>query len=190
MGSAKENRRPGQALLIVDMISCWDFPDAEKLLPGAAAIAAEIALLKGRCARTSIPVIYANDNVGQWRSDFKSLVSKSLRCAGDGAAVTAMLKPSEDDYFILKPKHSAFFATPLELLLKDLDVDQLIITGVASDQCVMASVAEARMRDIDVVVVRDCVASQTNARNETALQQFREVFKLQTPLGSDVSLAG
>lgn len=159
----------GVALLIIDMISCWSVPDAEKLLPGAVAIAPQIAVLKARCARA--PAIYANDNMGRWRSDFASLVAMSLDCGGNAAAVTAALRPSERDYFVLKPKHSAFFATPLALLLQDLHVQRLIVCGVSSDQCVMASVAEARMRDIDVVFPRDCVASQTLKRNAVALRR-------------------
>lgn len=187
-GLGAERAPGGVALLIIDMISCWSFPDAEKLLPGAVAIAPQIAVLKSRCARASVPAIYANDNMGRWRSDFASLVAMSLDCGGNAAAVTTALRPSERDYFVLKPKHSAFFATPLALLLQDLHVQRLIVCGVSSDQCVMASVAAARMRDIDVVVPRDCVASQTLKRNAVALRQFAEVFKLKTPLARRIPL--
>ena len=187
-GLGAEAAPGGTALLIVDMISCWSFPDAEKLLPGAVAIAPRIAALKARCARASVPVIYANDNMGRWRSDFARLVALSLDGGGNAAAITTALRPSENDYFILKPKHSAFYATPLTLLLQDLQVQRLMICGVASDQCVLASVAEARMRDIEVVIPRDCVASQTQERNAVALRQFAEVFKLRTPLGSRLAL--
>ena len=117
-----------------------------------------------------------------------SAAPRILDCGGNVAAVTTALRPSERDYFVLKPKHSAFYATPLALLLRDLQVRRLIVCGVASDQCVMSSVAEARMRDIDVVVPRDCVASQTHQRNDVALQQFAEVFKLKTPLARRLAL--
>lgn len=187
-GLGVEHAPGGAALLIVDMISCWSFPDAEKLLPSAVAIAPSIAALKRRCARASVPVIYANDNLGRWRSDFANLVSMSLDCGGNAAAVTTALRPSANDYFILKPKHSAFYATPLALLLQDLRVHRLIICGVASDQCVMTTVADARMRDIDVVVPRDCVASQTTQRSAVALCQFAEVFKVKTPFGRRLSM--
>lgn len=105
------------ALLIIDMISCWDFPDAEKLLPGAHFIAGRIAALKARCTRAGVPAIYVNDNRGRWRSDFPKLVELSLASGGAGAEITSTLLPEETDYFVLKPKQSAFFATPLELLL-------------------------------------------------------------------------
>lgn len=185
------SQQPGQgetALVIVDMISCWDFPDAERLLPFASAIAAPIAALRRRCHRSGMPVIYANDNRGRWQSDFSHLVESSLKCGGEVAAITRSLMPGGDDYFVLKPKQSAFFGTPLELLLQHIGVKRLIVTGVASDQCVITTAVEARMRDLDVVVPRDCVASQTEWRNHAVLRQLEEAHKLPTTAGPYIRL--
>jgi nicotinamidase-related amidase len=176
------------ALLIIDMISCWDFPDAEKLLPGAYAIARRIAALKARCTRAGVPAIYVNDNRGRWRSDFPKLVELSLASGGAGAEITSALLPQETDYFVLKPKQSAFFATPLELLLAYLKATRLIVTGVASDQCIWATVADAGMRDLQAVVPRDCVASQTSARNERFLRQAQEALRVSTTPGPRIRL--
>jgi nicotinamidase-related amidase len=176
------------ALLIIDMISCWDFPDAEKLLPGAHAIATRIATLKARCTRAGVPTIYVNDNRGRWRSDFPKLVELSLAAGGAGAEITSALQPEETDYFVLKPKQSAFFATPLELLLAYLKASRLIVTGVASDQCIVATVADAGMRDLESIVPRDCVASQTPARNERFLRQAKEALGVSTPPASRIRL--
>ncbi|MET3493345.1 cysteine hydrolase family protein [Variovorax boronicumulans] len=185
---APENAAGHTALLIIDMINCWDFPDADKLLPRAAAIAPRIAALKARCRSASVPVIYANDNRGRWRSDFPALVGLSLGQGGAGAAITSSLQPDADDYFVLKPKHSAFFGTPLDLLLQHLDARRLILTGVASDQCVLATAMEAVMRDYAVVIPRDCVASQSVARNDTVLRQIEQFQKLPTTPGSRIRL--
>jgi nicotinamidase-related amidase len=164
---------PGNsALLILDLISDWRFPDAEKLLPHALAIAPTVAAFKARCRSARVPVIYGNDNQGQWRSDFRQVVETSLASGGSGARVTALLAPHDDDYFVLKPKHSAFFGTPLDLLLQYLGVRRLFVAGVASDQCVVATAMDARMRDYEVVVVSDSVASQSRARNRRALEHF------------------
>jgi len=176
------------ALVIVDMISCWDFPDAEKLLPHAARITGRIAALKRRCQREGVPVIYANDNRGQWQSDFGRLVEQSVQRGGDIAAVTQALLPDADDYFVLKPKQSAFFGTPLELLLQHLGVSRLIVTGVASDQCVVTTAVEARMRDLEVVVPRDCIASQTVQRNDAVLRQLEQAHKLPVTPGARIRL--
>ena len=179
----------GIALLVVDMISCWDFPDANKLLIGARHIAPRIAALKARCRRARVPVIYANDNRGRWRSDFPTLVETSLERGGQGAAITQELEPARDDYFVLKPSHSAFFGTPLELLLRYLEVHRIAITGVASDQCVLSTALEARMRSLEVIVPRDCVATQSAARNRAVLRQLGDVHRVPTTPGPRIRLA-
>ena len=176
------------ALLIIDMISCWDFPDADKLVRGALGIVPAVRALKARCREVGVPVIYTNDNHGKWRSDFATLVRESRDCGMAGAHITEVLAPDHDDYFVLKPKHSGFFSTPLELLLRDLSVDRVLLSGVASDQCVLVTAAEARMRDLDVVVPRDCVASQSRARNADALVHYDQVLKVATTPGPEVDL--
>lgn len=177
---APDRAAGGQALLVIDMISCWDFPDADKLLPGALAIAPSIARFAGRCRSAGVPVIFVNDNLGRWRSDFRELVQQSLAGGGDAATITSGLRPRAEDYFVLKPKHSAFHATPLSLLLEHLEVQTVLVAGVSSDQCVMTSVAEARMRDLEVIVPRDLVASQSEHRNKVACMQFEDVYGLRT----------
>ncbi|HEV7912606.1 MAG TPA: isochorismatase family cysteine hydrolase [Albitalea sp.] len=185
---AEHHAAGGRALLIVDMISSWDFPDADKLLPQAAAIAAPIAALAARCRRRGVPVIYGNDNRGQWRSDFRRVVEQSLAAGGDGAQITRQLAPGDEDYFVLKPKQSAFFGTPLDLLLRHLGAHRLLIAGVASDQCVMTSAMAARMRDYEVLVPADCVASQTAARNKRAIATFEEALNIRTTASTRLRL--
>ena len=100
--------------------------------------------------RAGVPVIYVNDNRGRWRSEFRELVRVSIAESKTGAAIAKHLQPRDDDYSVLKPKHSAFYATPLDLLLRHLRVTRLLISGVASDQCIVMSAAEAKMRDYEV----------------------------------------
>lgn len=186
---ADERAAQGTALLVVDMISCWDFPDAELLRPFAVEISPRIAMLKARCAAAGVPTIYCNDNRGRWRSDFRTLVDSATACGGPGAEIVRRLAPEEDDYFVLKPMHSAFFGTPLELLLKHLHVKRILLTGVSSDQCIMFSAAEAKMRGLEVLVPRDAVASQSVKRQEAALRQFRETHNIETPSVEHLQLA-
>ena len=166
--------------IILDLISDWTFPDAHKLLPRAAAIAPRVRALRDRCQRAGVPTIYCNDNRGHWRSDFRQVISLSQQAGGAGARITALLAPSEDDFFVLKPKHSAFFGTPLELLLQHLRARRLILSGVASDQCVVATAFDARMRDYEVVVPRDCVASQSASRNRRAIEHLAAATSIRT----------
>jgi len=177
------------ALLVVDMFSRWDFADADKLLRAALAIAPRIAALKRRCARARVPTVFINDNAGRWRSDAPAIVTRSAGASPEAAAIAAQLAPGDDDYFVLKPKHSAFFATPLDLLLRHLRVRRVLVTGVAGDQCVTLTAIEARMQDYDVAVPADCVGSQTARRNASALRFLREAHKVATPQSRAVRLA-
>jgi nicotinamidase-related amidase len=135
-----------------------------------------------------VAVIYANDNHGQWRSDFRHVVASSLSEGGAGARITRILSPQEDDYFVLKPRHSAFFATPLELLLEHLQTKTLIVVGVTADQCVLNTVADGRIRNFEVVVPADCVAALTPARKRRALAHFHEALEVRTPSSRAVRL--
>jgi nicotinamidase-related amidase len=176
------------ALLIIDMISDWRFPDAERLLPGARAIAPRIAALKQRCRAAGVPVIYANDNRGRWRSDFRRVVRRSLE--ERGAEITRALMPDDEDYFLLKPSQSAYFCTPLELLLQDLKVQRLLLTGVAADQCIALTAAEARMRQCDVEAPADCIAAQDDERHARMLAHFQQALGVPTPPSDRVALSG
>jgi nicotinamidase-related amidase len=178
----------GSALLVVDMISTWDFAGADKIVRAALAIAPRIGALKRRCLRAGVPVIYVNDNRGRWRSEFRELVRVSVESSEAGAAIAASLLPRDYDYSVLKPKHSAFYATPLDLLLRHLRVNRLLVTGVASDQCIVMSAAEARMRDYEVIVPGDCVAAQTPARNARALRHLGEAHGIETTPSTRVEL--
>jgi len=187
-GLAVEAANGATGLLVVDMISCWDFPDAHKLLPVAVSVSHRIAALKRRCRAAGVPVVYANDNRGRWRSDFGALVELSIACGGGGAEITNALRPNHDDYFVLKPQQSAFVATPLEQLLAVLGVKRLIVTGVASDQCVLSTATDARMRGLEVVMPRDCTGTQTARRQAMLMAQCPEVFGIATTPGPRIRL--
>jgi nicotinamidase-related amidase len=178
----------GTALLVVDMISTWDFDGADKMVAAAIAIAPRIGALKRRCSRAGVPAIYVNDNRGRWRSEFRELVRVSVAESNTGAAIAKHLAPHDEDYSVLKPKHSAFYATPLDLLLRHLRVNRLLITGVASDQCIVMSAAEAKMRDYDVIVPRDCIGDQTPARTARALRHLGEALGIETTPSAGVRL--
>ena len=162
-----------RALLIVDMINRLEFDGAAGMLPAALAAAERLAELKDALQRHGVPVIYANDNFGRWRSDFRSVVRSCLRPGVRGRPLAERLHPGPRDYFVLKPKHSAFFATPLELLLRQLGVRELVIGGLAGDGCVLFTAYDAHLRDLRVFVPEDACASETAARNERALTQIR-----------------
>jgi nicotinamidase-related amidase len=174
-GAAPDKSR--SVLLLVDVINDFDFPEGHQLLRFALPAARRIATLKKRLRSRGVPTIYVNDNFGRWQSDFKKQVE---RCVSDeclGAPIARLLIPSEDDYFILKPKHSGFYSTSLDVLLTYLGARKLIIAGFAGDICVLFTANDAYMRDYELIVPADCVASETAAANRNACQQMKRFLR-------------
>jgi len=167
----------GTCLVIIDMINAFTFDDAEKLFPAVVQAAGWIARLKQRAAAAQVPVIYVNDNFGKWRHDFHKLVEHCMKTQCRGKPVAERLTPTEADYFVLKPKHSGPFATPLELLLKFLGTRRLILTGVAGDNCVLYTAADAHMRGFAVCVPADCIVSLDSNSNQAALDHMKTTLK-------------
>jgi nicotinamidase-related amidase len=161
-----ENKIP-VAMLIIDVINDFNFPEAPLLLKTSAPIAEKIANLKKRAKKEGIPVIYVNDNFGQWQSDKQKLVEYCMD--QDGGDFVKTLQPDDDDYFVIKPKHSGFFSTPLSTLLNDLKVQTLIICGVAGNICVLFTANDAYMRGFNIYAPSDCSASNIEEDNERAL---------------------
>jgi len=165
------------ALLLIDVINDLSFEGSEPLVEQATAMATRVAALKRRARKAGIPAIYINDNFGRWQSDFRRIVKHCLEDGVPGEAVARILEPEEDDYFVLKPKHSAFFETTLDTLLAYLQAKTLIMTGIAGNICILFSANDAYMRDYHIVVPADCVVSNSVEENEHALNQIKQVLK-------------
>jgi nicotinamidase-related amidase len=165
------------ALLLIDVINDLDFDGSDELRHHAVPMARRLRALKQRARRAGVPAIYINDNFGKWRSDFRTLVAHCISDNVPGRPVARLLKPGREDYFVLKPKHSAFYLTTLDLLLRSLDVRTVILTGIAGNNCVLFSANDAYMRDLKLVVPADCIVSNTAEENEYALKQMHTVLK-------------
>jgi nicotinamidase-related amidase len=168
--------RSSTALLILDMISDFRFPEGEQAARAALRIAPRVAQLRDRVHEAGFSVLYVNDNPGKWRSDGAALIRNALSERSLGAGVASMLRPRDDDYFILKPRHSAFYATPLELLLEHMGTRRLILAGVSSHQCVLFTATDAHVRDFELIVPSDCVASPSTAQTRFALKYLHDAL--------------
>jgi len=157
------------ALLIIDVFSLFDFPEAEELAPAAIDAAKEAARIRREFDKHKLPVIYVNDNFGDWQRDFPQLVRDCRHNGGSSAKVVEHLGPGAGHYFVLKPKHSAFLATPLAILLAKLKVNGLVLCGMALDSCVLATALDANSREYRTVVAKQAVAALPG-RREAALQ--------------------
>ena len=174
------------ALIIVDVINDLDFPEAKQLGRFIPALADNIARLKRRAKAARVPVLYVNDNFGRWRSDFRALLEHCHE--GKSRSLIEKLYPQQDDYFVLKPKHSGFFSSTLETLLRYLRVRRLIITGIAGNFCVLFTAKDAYMRDYELAIPSDCVISNTAKENTEALQLMKRYLKADTHLSQRISL--
>lgn len=176
------------ALLLIDVINDFDFPEGDQLLRFALPMAERIAKLKARLTAAGIPTIYVNDNFGRWRSDFQAFVDHCLQNDVLGRPIVELLQPESDDYFVLKPKHSGFYSTTLDTLLDYLGVETLVIAGVAANICVLFTANDAYMRDYRLFVPADCVASNTERQNRYALEQVESILKADVSSSDELSI--
>ena len=177
------------ALVLIDTINDLEFEGGEQLLAHALPAAERMAALKRAARAAGIPVIYANDNFGRWRSDFREVIAHCLDDGVRGEPVVRLLRPEPDDYFVLKPKHSAFFATTLETLLGYLGTRTLVLAGITGDMCVLFTASDAYMRDYRLYVPSDCTVSISAGENEQALGYMRRVLKADTTPSTELDLA-
>ena len=173
------------AVIIVDVINDFDFPEAKQLVRFIPKLADKIARLKRRAKAAKVPVIYINDNFGRWRSDFRALIEHCRE--GKARSFIERLYPEQDDYFVLKPKHSGFFSSTLETLLRYLGVRRLIVTGIAGNFCILFTANDAYMRDYELAVPSDCVISNTAKENEEALRLMKRYLKADTRRSQRIS---
>lgn len=174
------------ALLIIDAISAFDFPGGETLRDKASRIVDPILRLRADMEAQGCPVIYVNDNFGEWHSERSRLVEQALE---HDNPVSTRLKPDDADYFIIKPQFSGFYATNLPVLLPKLGVSRLILAGVATDICVLFTAADAHMRDYDLWIPADAVAAEADERGRWALDIMANSMGAQTAPSSDMSVA-
>ena len=165
------------ALLLIDWINDLEFPEGDQLLRTARPAAGRAAELKRRARAAKVPVIYVNDNFGRWQSNFNVQVEHCLEDGVRGKPLVELLKPDDEDYFVLKPKHSGFFSTSLDILLEYLRVKTLILSGLAGNICVLFTANDAYMRDFHLVVPADAIASNSEEENRHALDQMSRILR-------------
>lgn len=184
----RDARGSGDAVLVIDVLSDFRFVDGAALLQRFRPRIAPIASLLARARAAAVPVIYANDNFGRWRSSLVDVVDQQREANPDVWRALTPIRPEPDDYVVLKPRHSAFYCTPLELLLEALDVDRLILTGVSASSCIWFTGADAHVRGYGVVVPVDGVAATAMRLERAVLELMRESLGAKTPKARGVRL--
>ena len=170
MPSHTVRHKSSAALILVDVINHFEFPDGPELLRNALRMAPRLARLKQRARRAGIPAIYVNDNFGQWRSNVSKLLEYCLRPAAPGRRFVELLRPDDEDYLILKPMHSAFYQSPLDVVLRHLGASSLILGGLATNSCIVCTAHDANMRDLRLFVPSDCSAARSQREHRQAIE--------------------
>ena len=158
------------ALLFIDVLTTFEFPDGDAILQAALAMRESLVRLKARARKLGIPVLYVNDNFGDWRSEKEVLMGRCIEAKG--SEFVRVLLPDSQDYFVLKPMHSGFYMTPLEVLLLHLDVGTLIIAGLTSNSCITVTAHDANMRGFDIYIPHDCSCARNAREHMQALAQL------------------
>jgi nicotinamidase-related amidase len=176
------------ALILIDVINDMEFEGGAELFRNAVPAGKRLAALRRRAKEAGIPVVYINDNFGKWRSDFRQQLGHVLEEGVRGEAVAQLLRPDKQDYFVLKTKHSGFYHTQLDLLIEYLGVRTVILAGFATDMCVLFTASDAYLRDLDIVVPRDCCAAKSRVNHEAALRHMERVLHVKTTTSSRINL--
>jgi nicotinamidase-related amidase len=177
----RDGARGRAAILALDLINDFSFPDGPAVRRALAARVPSISQLLGRARKARVPVIYANDNLGHWRSDSPALIAHCTRQGHAGAGIVKALSPAPRDFIVLKPRHSAFFGTPLEALLDDQNIDTLMIIGTSAESCVWMTACDAHTRGFDLVIPADTLAGASAAAFRRTLTSLKEVLGARVP---------
>jgi nicotinamidase-related amidase len=176
------------ALILIDVINDMEFEGGAELFRNALPAAKRLAALRRRAKEAAVPVVYVNDNFGKWRSDFRQQLGHVLEDGVRGDPIAQLLRPDKQDYFVLKTKHSGFYHTQLDLLVEYLGVRTVILAGFATDMCVLFTASDAYLRDLDIIVPRDCCAARSRLHHEAALRHMERVLHVKTTTSTRINL--
>ncbi|MEH6944216.1 isochorismatase family cysteine hydrolase [Bacillus sp. JJ722] len=181
------NLKPStKALLIIDMINHFNFEHGDQLLNHTLEILNPLLQLKQTAKAANIPIIYINDHYNLWQADFQKIIEVCR--TNDNSALIDKIAPTNEDFFLIKPKHSAFFGTSLNTLLAHLHVKELILTGIAGNICVLFTANDAYMREFTLYCPQDCITSVDIHDNEYALTMMKNVLKADISNSRDIHL--
>jgi nicotinamidase-related amidase len=169
------------AILVIDVISDFAFPGGDKLFAALRKKAGAITALLERARAAALPVIYVNDNLGPWRSDFPAVKALAAKRAPEIGRLVAQLAPQASDFVILKPRHSAFYGTPLEALLEHHRISNLLLTGISAESCVWITACDAHTRGFEIVVPADTMAGASPAAVRATLTGLEKAMRARAP---------
>jgi nicotinamidase-related amidase len=145
------------ALIVIDMLNHYEHEDAEALRRSVHHTLPAIGDLVQRARRAEeVPIIYVNDNHGDWSAGRPELCQRALE--GPDPSLVEPILPCEDVAFLVKARHSIFYETQLDYMLRQQDIERLILSGQVTEQCILYSALDAYVRHYSIVIPRDAVA--------------------------------
>jgi nicotinamidase-related amidase len=124
-----------------------------------------------RAREHDVPIVYVNDNHGDWSACRPELVERALR--GRAPELVEPIAPPPDVGFVVKARHSIFYQTQLEYLLRQEEIERIVLVGQVTEQCVLYSALDAYVRHFAVAVPRDAVAHINADFGDAALQMMK-----------------
>ena len=158
------------AVIVVDMLNHYEHDDADLLIDDVTRILPSLERLIGQARARRIGTIYVNDNHGDWSAGRPELVKRAL--AGAAPHLIEPIVPAPELPFVVKRRHSIFYETLLDYLLREREFDQIILAGQVTEQCILYSALDAYLRHFEVIVARDCVAHIHQDLAEAALRMM------------------
>jgi nicotinamidase-related amidase len=183
-GTALSSTAVKDALLLVDVIQDFRHEDGERLLESFRERQPALLAAIERARRDEIPIVYANDNHGVWDGDAGSLVRRAV---ADGRApeLVQAVAPREGDRLVVKPRYSAFDHTPLELVLRELEIERILLAGTATEMCVVQTAIDAKEEGFKVTILADACATNDERMEKLALEYAERIVGAFVERGSD-----
>ena len=176
----------GSALVVIDMLNTYDFPDADKVAESAKDVVPKIADLLARAREEDVPIIYVNDNYGDWNSSAEELLQRAME--GEHPELVEPIKPDDDAAFVIKARHTIFYGTPLDHLLATEEIDRLVMVGQVTEQCILYSALDAHVRGLDVAIPADAVAHIDSGWAKASLEMMEGNMSADVTPSTDIDL--
>jgi len=161
------------ALLLVDVLNDFEHEDGERLLGSFRSRHEGFVAALSRARAGGLTVVYANDTYGDWRGDGPALIKRALE--GQGGELVEAIAPDADDCFVVKPRYSAFDHTPLELILREREVERLLLAGMSTEGCVAQTAIDGRELGFKITVLAKACATIDEGIEQVALEYLEQV---------------
>ena len=171
------------AVIVIDMLNEYDHEDANVLVESVREALPAMQRVIERAHDEGTPVVYVNDNYGDWAAGRSELIERAV--AGRHSDVVEPIAPRDGTWFIAKARHSIFYETQLEYLLRQAEIERLVLSGQVTEQCILYSALDAYVRHFEVAVAPDAVAHIHADLADAALRMMETNMRAQIVPAAD-----